>query len=110
MQTYSLLIPLFFLTLHVFALNTQWLRPWLIATLLVIGLAIRSGREWPYMLQSVAQTRFAKQETKKAVELNSLSYLKSKDKGDFTLGYFTAEGIWGRIHDEKLFPYHLWLR
>jgi len=71
---------------------------------------MRTQLEFPHMKQGVAQTQFAKQEIKKAVELNSLSYLKSKDKGDFTLGYFTAEGIWGRIHDEKLFPYHLWLR
>lgn len=109
-QTYSLIIPLFFLSLNVFAVNLKWLRSWLVVGLLTVGLTVRNGREWPYMIKGVAEMRYAKKEITKAVEVQSFAYLKSKETGEFSLGYFTAEAIWERIHDEELLPYHLWLK
>lgn len=108
-QTYSLIIPLFFLAVNVFGTGFKWLRPWLVASLIIVGLLIRNGREWPYMMKGVAEMRFAKMEITKAVRMNNFEYLKSREKGEFSLGYFTADAIWERIHDEKLFPHHLWL-
>jgi hypothetical protein len=61
------------------------------------------------MMKGVAEMRFAKMEITKSVRMNNFEYLKSKEKGEFSLGYFTADAIWQRIHDERLFSYHLWL-
>lgn len=108
-QSYSLIIPLFFLSLSTFAGDFKWLRPWLLAGLLIVGLISRNAREWPYMLKGVADMRFAKTEITKAVQMNSFEYLKSKEKSEFSLGYSPADAIWQRIHDRRLFSYHLWL-
>lgn len=109
-QTYSLIIPLFFLSLNVFAVSLKWLKHWVVAGLLVIGLIIRNGREWPYMMKGVAEIRFAKTEITRAVALSSFAYLEKKEKSEFSLGYSPAGAIWQRIHDKELFPYHLWLK
>lgn len=109
-QTYSLMIPLFFLSLSAFTIELKWLRVWLVAAILVVGLIIRTGREWPYMSKGVADMRFAKTEISRAVEINNFAYLKSKEKSEFSLGYSPAEAIWQRAFDDKMFPYHLWLK
>jgi hypothetical protein len=109
-QTYSLIIPLFFLSLNVMAVNIKWLHPLLVASLLVVGLVSRNGREWPYMTKGVAELRFAKTEITKAMEMESFTYLKAIEKGEFSLGYSSADAVWQRIHDENLFTYHLWLK
>ncbi len=62
------------------------------------------------MTKGVAEMRFAKTEISKAVAIDSFAYLKSKEGGGFSLGYFSADAIWQRVHDEQLFPYHLWLK
>ncbi|MFO1525264.1 MAG: hypothetical protein U1F16_04735 [Turneriella sp.] len=107
-QTYSLIIPLFFLLLNLFETKLKWLRTWVVAVMLLTVIGIRNGKEWLPLRREAKAMRSARVEIATAVKMNNFGYLKSKDDGEFSLGY-PAEGIWQNVHDQTFLPYHLWL-
>lgn len=107
-QNYSLIVPLFFLLLNLFEVKMRWLQPWVVIVMLLTVLGIRNGKEWVPMRREANAMRSARVEISKALTMNNFAYLKSKDDGQFSLGY-PAESIWQSLHDSALFPYHLWL-